>query len=67
MQVYKPFVDVRSPSEASAKRATGGGTDVGANVAGKARVFLPYFGGIPAYFKKCEEVVENGYEGFSFG
>ena len=40
---------------------------VGANVAGKARVFLPYFGGIPAYFKKCEEVVENGYEGFSFG
>ena len=26
-----------------------------------------YFGGIPAYFKKCEEVVENGYEGFSFG
>ena len=40
---------------------------VGANVAGKARVFLPYFGGIPAYFKKCEEVVENGYEGFSLG
>ena len=39
---------------------------VGANVAGKARVFLPYFGGIPAYFKKCEEVVQNGYEGFSF-
>ena len=39
---------------------------VGANVSGKARVFLPYFGGIPAYFKKCEEVVENGYEGFAF-
>lgn len=39
---------------------------VGANVAGKARVFLPYYGGIPAYFKKCEEVVENDYEGFAF-
>lgn len=39
---------------------------VGANVSGKARVFLPYYGGIPAYFKKCEEVVKNGYEGFSF-
>ena len=40
---------------------------VGANVAGKARVFLPYYGGIPAYFKKCEDVVANGYEGFAFG
>lgn len=39
---------------------------VGANVAGKARVFLPYYGGIPAYFKKCEEVVANDYEGFAF-
>jgi cation diffusion facilitator CzcD-associated flavoprotein CzcO len=40
---------------------------LGANVAGKARVFLPYYGGIPAYFRKCEEVVANGYEGFAFG
>ena len=40
---------------------------VGANVSGKARVFLPYYGGIPAYFKKCKDVIENGYEGFAFG
>ena len=37
---------------------------VGANVAGKARVFLPYFGGFPAYCAKCEEVSSKGYEGF---
>lgn len=38
---------------------------VGANVAGKARVFLPYFGGFPAYCAKCEEVSSKGYEGFT--
>lgn len=37
---------------------------VGANVPGKPRVFMPYIGGFPAYVKKCEEVVANGYEGF---
>lgn len=37
---------------------------MGANVAGKARVFMPYYGGFPAYCQKCEEVVRNGYEGF---
>ena len=37
---------------------------MGANVAGKARVFMPYYGGFPAYCEKCEEVVANGYEGF---
>jgi cyclohexanone monooxygenase len=38
---------------------------VGANIAGKPRVFMPYLGGVPAYLKKCEEVVARGYEGFS--
>jgi cyclohexanone monooxygenase len=38
---------------------------VGANIAGKPRVFMPYFGGMPAYRAKCREVAANGYEGFA--
>jgi cyclohexanone monooxygenase len=38
---------------------------VGANVPGKARVFMPYIGGVPAYVRKCNEVVARGYEGFA--
>jgi cyclohexanone monooxygenase len=37
----------------------------GANIAGKPRVFMPYIGGFPAYVRKCEEVVANGYQGFA--
>ncbi len=40
---------------------------LGANVHGKARVFMPYYGGFPEYCRKCEQVVADGYEGFSFG
>ena len=36
---------------------------LGANVAGKPRVFMPYLG-FPGYVAKCREVVERGYEGF---
>ncbi|MCP5265489.1 MAG: NAD(P)/FAD-dependent oxidoreductase [Burkholderiaceae bacterium] len=36
---------------------------LGANVPGKARVFMPLLG-FPAYVQKCREVVEHGYEGF---
>ena len=36
----------------------------GANIPGKPGVFLPYVGGFPAYVEKCEQVVEDGYEGF---
>jgi cyclohexanone monooxygenase len=36
---------------------------LGANVAGKSRVFMPYLG-VPPYVEKCAEVVANGYEGF---
>ena len=39
---------------------------LGSNVDGKPRVFMPYIGGFPAYVRKCEEVVEAGYVGFSF-
>jgi cation diffusion facilitator CzcD-associated flavoprotein CzcO len=38
---------------------------VGANVAGKPRVFMPYIGGFPAYVQKCNEVAANGYQGFA--
>lgn len=36
----------------------------GANIEGKANVFMPYKGGFPEYCHKCTEVAENGYEGF---
>ncbi|AZA93610.1 Phenylacetone monooxygenase [Chryseobacterium nakagawai] len=37
---------------------------VGANVPGKPRVFMAYIAGMPNYIAKCEEVVNNNYEGF---
>jgi cyclohexanone monooxygenase len=38
---------------------------VGANVPGRPRVFMPYIGGFPIYVDKCNEVMSNGYEGFT--
>jgi cyclohexanone monooxygenase len=38
---------------------------IGANIPGKARVFMPYIGGIAMYRAKCDEVAANGYEGFA--
>ena len=38
---------------------------VGANIPGKARVFMPYLGGVGNYRRRCDEVARNGYEGFS--
>jgi cyclohexanone monooxygenase len=40
---------------------------LGANIPGKARVFMPYVGGMPAYKAKCDEVAANGYDGFVLG
>ena len=37
----------------------------GANIPGKPGGFMPYVGGFPAYSEKCEQVVEEGYAGFS--
>jgi cyclohexanone monooxygenase len=37
---------------------------LGANVPGKARVFMPYAGGVGAYRKKCDEVARDNYSGF---
>jgi cyclohexanone monooxygenase len=38
---------------------------LGANVPGKPRVFMPYVGGVGNDAQKCQEVVDNGYEGFA--
>ena len=38
---------------------------VGANIPGRARVFMPYAGGVPAYRARCEEVAATGYRGFT--
>ena len=46
-------------------KGTTGSWYVGANIAGKPRVFMPYLGGVPAYLQKCDEVVAKGYEGFA--
>jgi len=39
---------------------------LGANVAGKTRVFMPYYGGFPDYCRKCQQIVAHGYQGFAF-
>jgi cyclohexanone monooxygenase len=37
---------------------------MGANVAGKPRMFMPYIGGVGVYRQECDEVAAKGYEGF---
>jgi len=37
----------------------------GANIPGKPRVFMPYVGGFHLYRDKCNQIAEQGYEGFS--
>jgi cyclohexanone monooxygenase len=39
---------------------------MGANIAGKPRIFMPYIGGAGAYRKICDQVVADGYKGFAF-
>ncbi|MEM7258500.1 MAG: cyclohexanone monooxygenase, partial [Pseudomonadota bacterium] len=39
---------------------------LGANVEGKARVFMPYNGGFPMYLEKCDAMISNNYDGFDF-
>jgi cyclohexanone monooxygenase len=38
---------------------------MGANVPGKPRVFMPYFGGFERYWTQCDEIVAEGYRGFT--
>ncbi len=37
---------------------------LGANIAGKPRMFMPLADGFPKYATRCAEVAQNGYEGF---
>lgn len=37
---------------------------LGANIAGKPRIFMPYVGGVGQYRKLCNEIVADGYRGF---
>ncbi len=37
---------------------------LGANVPGKARVFMPYVDGFNTYFQTCEDIASKGYPGF---
>ena len=37
---------------------------VGANVPGKKRVYMPYFGGFGRYRRLCDEIAADGYRGF---
>ena len=41
--------------------------DMGANIPGKPRIFMPYIGGVGAYREKCDAIAANGYEGFAVG
>ncbi|HEY1830490.1 MAG TPA: alpha/beta hydrolase fold domain-containing protein [Acidimicrobiales bacterium] len=38
---------------------------MGANVPGKPRVFMPYIGGVDGYRAACDDVVAQGYLGFT--
>jgi cation diffusion facilitator CzcD-associated flavoprotein CzcO len=38
---------------------------VGTNIPGRPRVFMPYIGGFPIYVQKCNEVMNNAYDGFA--
>jgi cation diffusion facilitator CzcD-associated flavoprotein CzcO len=38
---------------------------MGANVPGKARVFLPYIGGVGTYKQVCDEIAADNYRGFT--
>ena len=38
---------------------------LGANIPGKPRVFMPYAGGLGPYRRHCEEIVADGFRGFT--
>jgi cyclohexanone monooxygenase len=40
---------------------------LGANIPGKARVFMPYVAGCGQYRMECDDVADRGYEGFRLG
>ena len=38
---------------------------MGSNVPGKPRVLMPYIGGVGVYREECDEIVADGYRGFT--
>ena len=38
---------------------------MGSNVPGKPRVLMPYIGGVGVYRAECDEIVADGYRGFT--
>jgi cyclohexanone monooxygenase len=38
---------------------------MGANIPGKPRIFMPYVGGVHTYYRLCNEIIAQGYEGFT--
>jgi cyclohexanone monooxygenase len=60
------WVDHVNEVAAISLRSTCSSWYVGANMPGRPRVFMPYIGGFPIYVNKCNEVMDNGYEGFAF-
>ena len=44
----------------------GGSWYLGANVPGKPRVFMPYAAGVGIYRQVCDQMIEAGWQGFSF-
>ncbi|MEO6410064.1 MAG: cyclohexanone monooxygenase, partial [Burkholderiaceae bacterium] len=40
---------------------------LGANIPGKARMFMPLASGFPVYAERCADVARMGYEGFALG
>jgi cyclohexanone monooxygenase len=38
---------------------------LGANIPGKPRIFMPYIGGVGNYRIMCQQIADNGYEGFT--
>jgi len=55
---------VNELADASLRSKVGSWYD-GANIPGKARIFMPYIGGLPEYAQKCADVAAHGYEGFA--
>jgi len=58
---------VRQVNEAADKTLypIGNSWYVGANIAGKPRVFMPFVAGVPTYRRIIEDVAAKGYEGYS--
>ncbi len=54
---------VNEVADASLRSKVGSWYD-GANIPGKARIFMPYIGGLPEYAEKCADIAAHGYEGF---